>query len=166
MADARAPGFALGGSLLFAFAAAASAFAGHGLAIVGATVFDGTGRPALADGVVVIDGETIGAVGPRAHVALPKGIPYVDGRRLFVVPGRLSEARLRAALRRRIGQGARFEQALADVLRAEASREGIAATIERGRPADLLVLDKDPGLSPENLTSVMHVYVHGREVTR
>jgi len=58
----------------------------EGLAIVGATVVDGAAAP-IPDAVVLIDGDRIRAVGPRAQVALPKGITIVDGRGKWVAPG-------------------------------------------------------------------------------
>jgi imidazolonepropionase-like amidohydrolase len=151
------------GGLAVLFLAGAPASAGGGLAIVGATVFDGTGKPALADGVLVIGAEKIVAVGPRSHVALPKGIPYVDGRGLFLVPGRLAEPAVTAALRRRVSEGAAFEQAVADVLR---SNGWATASAEPGHSADLLLLDKDPRVSLENLNSVKKVLSRGREIPR
>lgn len=141
--------------------AAVPTTAGQGLAIVGATVFDGSGRPALRDGVVVIQGERIEGVGPRSHVPLPKGIPYLDGSRLFVLPGRFREPATVAALRRRLAEGVGFEKAVADVLHAEGPPEA-AGTVARGRFADLLVLDKDPRVDLENLGSVKQVFVRGR----
>jgi imidazolonepropionase-like amidohydrolase len=58
----------------------------EGTAIVGATVVDGTAAP-IPDAVVLIRGDRIEAVGPRAQVALPKGITIVDGRGKWVAPG-------------------------------------------------------------------------------
>jgi imidazolonepropionase-like amidohydrolase len=58
----------------------------EGLAIVGATVVDGTAAP-IPDAVVLINGDRIQAVGSRAQVALPKGITIVDGRGKWVAPG-------------------------------------------------------------------------------
>jgi cytosine/adenosine deaminase-related metal-dependent hydrolase len=138
------------------------ATAAEGLAIVGATVFDGTGAPAIAEAVIVVEGSKIRSVGPRSLVALPKGIPYVDGRGLFVVPGRLREPDKAAALREKVGGGTAFERALTDVLRATAAGPS-NATIEPGHPADLVVLEKDPRVSLDNLGSVKRVFVAGRE---
>jgi imidazolonepropionase-like amidohydrolase len=58
----------------------------QGLAIVGATVVDGTAAP-IPDAVVLIRGDRIQAVGSRAKVALPKGITIIDGRGKWVAPG-------------------------------------------------------------------------------
>jgi imidazolonepropionase-like amidohydrolase len=57
------------------------------LAIVGATLVDGTGGPPLADAVIVASGSRITAVGPRARVSVPAGAQVVDAKGKFVVPG-------------------------------------------------------------------------------
>jgi imidazolonepropionase-like amidohydrolase len=57
------------------------------IAIVGATVIDGTGGAPTSDGVIVIAGSKISAVGPRARVTIPPGAREIDGRGKFVVPG-------------------------------------------------------------------------------
>src|SRR5229473_5357671 len=57
------------------------------LALVGGQVIDGyEGRP-ISDGVVLIAGERIVAVGPRAQVAVPPGTPTIDTRGMSVLPG-------------------------------------------------------------------------------
>ena len=73
--------------ILLALGVAAAVPAADGLAVVGATVIDGTGAAPIVDGVVLVQGERIAAVGPRARVSLPKGITIVDGRGKWVVPG-------------------------------------------------------------------------------
>lgn len=56
-------------------------------AVVGATLFDGTGRPLLADAVLLINGGRIAAVGSRRQVRLPKGVPRFEARGMTVLPG-------------------------------------------------------------------------------
>ena len=75
-----------------AFAAAIVGFTGAAaqtamLAIVGATLIDGTGGAATADAVIVANGSRITAVGPRSRVSVPAGARIVDGRGKYVVPG-------------------------------------------------------------------------------
>ena len=57
------------------------------LALVGATVIDGTGGPPLTDATVLIENGRIKAVGPRSKVKIPKGCAQVDLRGRFIVPG-------------------------------------------------------------------------------
>jgi hypothetical protein len=57
------------------------------LALVGATLIDGTGAPALSDSSVVIQGGKIVSVGPRGKVKLPKDAQIVDLTGKTIVPG-------------------------------------------------------------------------------
>jgi hypothetical protein len=168
MAAARAAlesGAAGAGLLVFLYLAAALPMAAAGgLAIVGATLIDGTGAPALTEAVIVVDGKKIRSVGPRSLVALPKGVPYVDGRGLFVVPGRLREPAVAAALRDKVRAGTPFERALAAVLRVSPFVPS-DATIEPGHSADLALFEKDPRLNLDHLGVARRAFVAGREIT-
>jgi imidazolonepropionase-like amidohydrolase len=80
-------------SLLFLAAAAApvagqpSASAKPTLALVGGRIVDGyEGRP-IDDGVILIEGERIAAVGARSEIAVPAGVPTIDTRGMTVLPG-------------------------------------------------------------------------------
>jgi len=57
------------------------------LALVGGQVIDGYEGPPIHDGVVLIAGDRIVAVGPRSEVAVPAGVPVVDTRGMSVLPG-------------------------------------------------------------------------------
>ncbi|MCB9897372.1 MAG: amidohydrolase family protein [Planctomycetes bacterium] len=57
------------------------------VALVGATLWDGTGAPALRDAVIVVRDGRIAAVGPRDAVEVPAGVDVVDLGGRFVVPG-------------------------------------------------------------------------------
>lgn len=57
------------------------------LAVVGATVIDGSGGAPLVDATVVVQGERITAVGLRATTAVPAGATRIDGAGKFVTPG-------------------------------------------------------------------------------
>src|SRR5215831_17565737 len=57
------------------------------LAIVGATLIDGTGVPPVADSAVVIHNGSIIASGPRAQVKIPKNAQVIDAKGKFLLPG-------------------------------------------------------------------------------
>lgn len=56
-------------------------------AFVGATLIDGTGRPALSDSVVLTRGGRIVAAGSAASVTIPAGITRIDARGKYIIPG-------------------------------------------------------------------------------
>ena len=56
-------------------------------ALVGANLIDGTGGPVINDSTVLIDGQRIEAVGPRASVPLPAGTEVVDVSGMTLLPG-------------------------------------------------------------------------------
>ncbi len=74
---------------LFALALAVPAAADERptLALVGGQVIDGFGGPPIRDGVVLIAGERIVAVGPRAEVPVPAGTTVVSTEGMSVLPG-------------------------------------------------------------------------------
>lgn len=57
------------------------------LALVGATVIDGTGAPPLHDSVILIENGRITAVGPRSKTKIPEGFEWRDLSSLTVLPG-------------------------------------------------------------------------------
>lgn len=57
------------------------------LALIGGTVLDGTGGPVLHNGVVVIDGERILAVGPVESTPIPDGATRISTEGMTVLPG-------------------------------------------------------------------------------
>jgi imidazolonepropionase-like amidohydrolase len=56
-------------------------------ALVHATLIDGTGKAPLQDATVLIEGDTVRAVGPAASVPLPAGASTVDLTGKFLMPG-------------------------------------------------------------------------------
>ena len=56
-------------------------------AFVGARLFDGTGRPAVADTVLVVTDGRVTAVGPARDVRIPAGAERIDLAGRFVIPG-------------------------------------------------------------------------------
>jgi imidazolonepropionase-like amidohydrolase len=57
------------------------------IAIVNGTLIDGTGHKPMPNGVVVISGGRVRAVGPVADVRLPKGITKIDATGKYLIPG-------------------------------------------------------------------------------
>jgi imidazolonepropionase-like amidohydrolase len=57
------------------------------MVLQGATLIDVTGKPPLADAVVVIEGDRIVAAGPRGQVPIPEGATIVDARGKYLLPG-------------------------------------------------------------------------------
>src|SRR4051794_5195372 len=56
-------------------------------AMVGATIVDATGRPPIADGVVVVRDGRIADVGTRGDVTIPGDVPTVDVAGKTIIPG-------------------------------------------------------------------------------
>jgi imidazolonepropionase-like amidohydrolase len=57
------------------------------VALFGSQVLDGTGGPPIADGVVLVEGNKIVAVGPRTRVSIPAGARRLDARGGTILPG-------------------------------------------------------------------------------
>jgi imidazolonepropionase-like amidohydrolase len=79
-------------STLTACALAAAALAagqsnGAAIAIVGATIIDGTGAAPTADGVVLVKDGRITAVGAGGRVQVPAGAQVIEARGRYILPG-------------------------------------------------------------------------------
>src|SRR4029453_10583712 len=57
------------------------------IAVDGAQIWDGSGRPAIPDGVIVIKDGRIEAVGPRGAVDIPAGATVIPGEDKTLIPG-------------------------------------------------------------------------------
>ena len=57
------------------------------LALVGGRIVDGYGGPVIEDGVLLIAGERIVAIGPAAEVDVPDGVDVIDTNGMTVLPG-------------------------------------------------------------------------------
>ncbi|HET8783443.1 MAG TPA: amidohydrolase family protein, partial [Pyrinomonadaceae bacterium] len=57
------------------------------IVLLGATLIDGSGRVPLRNSVVVIEGDSIVAVGSRGRVRIPADARVIDARGLVVAPG-------------------------------------------------------------------------------
>ena len=56
-------------------------------AIVGGRILDGYGGPPIENGVILIAGERIAAVGPPSAVPVPSGVQVIDANGMTVMPG-------------------------------------------------------------------------------
>ncbi|HTJ24157.1 MAG TPA: amidohydrolase family protein [Gemmatimonadaceae bacterium] len=63
------------------------AAAGGSFALVGARIIDGTTRPPIEDGTVLVRGGRIAAVGQRQSVPVPAGVKSIDARGKTIIPG-------------------------------------------------------------------------------
>ena len=57
------------------------------VAITGATLIDGSGRPPVKNSVVIIRGDSIEAIGKLGRIKIPASAQIVDARRLVLAPG-------------------------------------------------------------------------------
>src|SRR5437764_15026985 len=55
--------------------------------ILGPTVIDGTGRPAIKNAAIVIENGRIRDIGPRGKVRIPSKVRTIDAKDKFVIPG-------------------------------------------------------------------------------
>ncbi|HEX7140341.1 MAG TPA: amidohydrolase family protein [Vicinamibacterales bacterium] len=74
-------------AVALAASVAATRAQSNALAITGATIIDGNDGAPIRDGVVIVTGNKISAVGTRRSVSVPSGAQVVDGNGKFVVPG-------------------------------------------------------------------------------
>lgn len=60
---------------------------GRATAIVGGSLIDGTGRPAVTDAVVIVQDGRFQAVGKRGEVSIPQGAEIIDAKGKTILPG-------------------------------------------------------------------------------
>src|SRR3984957_11826999 len=60
------------------------------VALIGARLIDGTGGPPLENAALVIQGQTVIAVGPEASVKFPDGAAVIDCHGQTIIPGLIS----------------------------------------------------------------------------
>jgi len=84
---ARAAAGLAGAGLLLALVGGCADEGPHPIALVGATILDGNGGRPLHDGVILVRGRTIEAVGAREDVPLPSGTVQVDVSGSWIIPG-------------------------------------------------------------------------------
>ncbi|MDX2060412.1 MAG: amidohydrolase family protein [Gemmatimonadales bacterium] len=78
-----------GGAWLFAAAMVPGPIrvAPERVALVGATVIDGTGAPPVPDATILVEGDSIVAVGPRARIRVPADAKVIDVAGRWILPG-------------------------------------------------------------------------------
>ena len=87
------------------------------LAIVGGFLIDGFGGPPRPDSVILVDGETIVAVGDEGRLAVPSGARVVDANGYTVMPGLIdSHVHLTATGRSLANQDVRSSRSKDDLL--------------------------------------------------
>lgn len=118
-----------------------------GLALVGGRVLDGYGGPVLEDGVIVVDGDRIVAIGRIGEVEVPDGVEVVDTEGMTVMPG-LFDMHVHLAI---LGHGdyARWDELYGARTAAEvmpiAARQLLAAGVTSAR---------DLGADPDDILAV------------
>lgn len=83
-------------------------------ALVGATIVDGNGGSPMANGVVVVTGNRITAVGPRADIAIPAGAHVIDATGKYLVPGFI-DTNVHMSLYSGLESLVRYEDRFADI---------------------------------------------------
>jgi imidazolonepropionase-like amidohydrolase len=136
-----------------------------GLALTRLTVIDVNGGPPIRDATVIIRNGRITAVGPRREAPLPPDVTVVDLPGKFLIPGladmhdEMAEL-VRAgftpleALRAATSEPARF-----------LGRLDTSGTVDRGKDADLVVLDADPLRDIRNTQRIHAVVLRGRLIS-
>jgi imidazolonepropionase-like amidohydrolase len=71
----------------FAFLLTSGTAVAQSVALVNGTVIDGTGKPVLANAVVVINGDRISCIGTAAQCPVPSGATRVDVTGRYLTPG-------------------------------------------------------------------------------
>ncbi len=112
------------------------------LALVGGQVVDGYEGKPIQDGVVLIAGDKILAVGPRAEITVPQGTPVIDTRGMTVMPG-LADMHVHLMI---VGHGdyehwdktyrARFRNEIMPAAARQLLRSGITFARELGAPLE------------------------------
>ena len=112
------------------------------LALVGGQVVDGYEGKPIEDGVVLISGDRILAVGPRSEITVPPGTPVIDTRGMTVMPG-LADMHVHLMI---VGHGdyehwdktyrARFRNEIMPAAAKQLLRSGITFARELGAPLE------------------------------
>jgi imidazolonepropionase-like amidohydrolase len=146
-------------ALLLFLAVAGPAAAQSTVAIQGGTLIDGTGRPPVANAVVVVDGNKIVAVGDAGSVRVPAGARVINAAGKFVIPG-LMDANVHLILNSSIEFMARYEGRYEDLIEEAAQvtlRQGLTTVFDSWGPLQPLMNVRDRINRGEALGSRMFV---------
>ena len=83
----RMRSFVAGIVLLLLLASACRDRGPEGIALVGGTVFDGSGGPPLRDAVIIVRGTHVETIAPRATFDMPRRMEEIDITGKWVIPG-------------------------------------------------------------------------------
>jgi imidazolonepropionase-like amidohydrolase len=131
-------------AILACFSAAPAA-AQQSTMVVGATIIDGTGRPPITDGAVVITGDRIAAVGKRSEIQRPSGAREVDAAGKFIIPG-MMDANIHLVLNSSIEFHARYEDRYEDLIEEAAQvalQNGVTTVFDSWGPLQPLLNVRD-----------------------
>ena len=131
--------------LLFLATSVGTVRAQSATVITGATLIDGTGSPAIRDAVIVIDGRTIKAVGPRDRVTIPAGAKEIKAAGKYVIPG-LMDANVHLVLGSSIEFIVRYEDRYEDLIEEAAQvtlKNGVTTVFDSWGPLQPLLNVRD-----------------------
>jgi len=109
--------------------------------LTGATLIDGTGKDAVKDAVIVIDGNKIAAVGPRGSVKIPAGAREVNVAGKYIIPG-LMDANVHLVLGSSIEFIVRYEGHYEDLIEEAAQislKNGLTTVFDSWGPLQPLI---------------------------
>ncbi len=128
-------------------------------AITGGTIIDGTGANPIRDGVIVIEGGRISAVGPRASVRVPAGARVIDAAGKHIIPG-LMDANVHLILGSAIEFIVRYEGRYEDLIEEAAQvslKNGLTTVFDSWGPLQPLLNVRDRINRGETIGSRMFV---------
>src|SRR5690348_1272837 len=109
--------------------------------LTGATLIDGTGKDAVKDAVIVIDGRKIAVVGPRGSVKIPAGAREVNVAGKYIIPG-LMDANVHLVLGSSIEFIVRYEGRYEELIEEAAQislKNGITSVFDSWGPLQPLI---------------------------
>ncbi len=120
------------GAVIALLAIAAPAAAQQSTVVVGATIIDGTGKPPITDGAIVVTDGKIAAIGRRADVTRPAGAREINAGGKFVIPG-MMDANIHLILNTAIEFHGRYEDRYEDLIEEAAQvslRNGVTTVFD------------------------------------